>query len=93
MNIKYSPVRSDDTITHEFENDVVTITIGEETDTFDFSTFSDGEAVVSEFETNLSINPFVSVRRENGELFIEVMNYIGKDATEAERFPQWQVIQ
>lgn len=92
MRVKYSPIRSDDTITHEFENDVVTITIGNETDIFDFTSFADGEAVVSEFETTLPLNPFVSVKRENGELFIEVINYISANATYEERFPKWQVI-
>lgn len=92
MQIKYSPVRSDKTIEYTFENDIIHVQTGEDTDTFDFSSFGDGEANVSEFVTTLPVNPIVSAKRVDGELFVELLNYISANATHEERFPQWEVM-
>jgi len=62
------------------------------TDVFDFTGMPDGVAIVSEFETILPLNPFISVKRVNGEIEIEVINFIGANATETERFPSWEVL-
>ena len=61
-------------------------------DTFDFTGLPDGEADVSLIDTSLPVNPFISAKRVNGVLEIEVINYHGANASEAERFPQWEVI-
>lgn len=61
-------------------------------DVFDFTGMPNGVATVSEFETVLPLNPFISVKRVNGEIEIKVINYIGANATEAERFPVWEVL-
>jgi hypothetical protein len=60
------------------------------TDTFDFSAMPDGEA--GEITTTLPVNPIVSARKINGELEAELLNFIGPDATEEERFPAWKVV-
>ncbi|MEC1180359.1 hypothetical protein P9B03_17835 [Metasolibacillus meyeri] len=70
----------------------VTIIETETTDIFDFSKFPNGEAVVSEIETTLSINPFISIKRINDVLELEVINYIEANATEEEKYPKWEEI-
>jgi hypothetical protein len=61
-----------------------------QTDTFDFSAMPDGEA--GEITTTLPVNPIIKVRKINGELEAELLNFIGPDATEEERFPAWKVV-
>ena len=65
--------------------------ISEEQDTFDFSDLPDG--VLEDVKTTLSINPIISAKKENGELYVKLLNFIDTDATEEERFPEWQVIE
>ena len=62
------------------------------TELFDFTGLPDGVAEVHLFETDLPINPFVSAKRVNGILELELINYIGANASEQERFPKWEVI-
>jgi hypothetical protein len=69
--------------------DVLTI-VEEHTDTFDFSSMPDGEA--EEVETTLPINPIIKASRVDGVLELELLNLIGEDATEAERFPDWKEV-
>lgn len=90
MKIKYSPIRSDKKIEYEFENNKITAIINGESDTFDFSEFTDGKAV--NIETSLPVNPVLLAERRVGELYVELVNYINEDATEEEKFPSWQVI-
>lgn len=78
---------------NEGEDGESTIVPGiETTDVFDFSGFPDGEGDVSTIETDLPLNPFISVKRVAGVLEVEVLNFIGADATEEERFPQWETV-
>lgn len=95
MQVKYSPQRSDDKIGYEFNGEIITITIGEVSDVFDFSTIPDGVMVTDEDNpvvTTLPINPIVSAKRVNGELFLELLYFYGENATHEELFPEWQVI-
>lgn len=62
-------------------------------DTFDFTGFPDGEADISSIQTKLPINPFVSAKRVNGTLEVILINYHNINASEKERFPQWEVIE
>lgn len=89
MSIFYSPIVGEQIINYSFENQIITATIGEITDTFDFSAFPDGEVYGIEIETTLPIQPINRVEKNNGVLFIELLNFIGEDATEFERFPEW----
>lgn len=92
MKILYSPQRSDEKIEYTFENETITATLSGTTDTFDFSTFPDGQANIEKIDTILPVNPIVSAERQDGTLYIKLLNYIGDNATHEERFPQWQEV-
>lgn len=77
-------------IHYTFGNDVITAEIDGQTDTFDFSEMPDGEAV--SIETTLPVNPVLSARRVDGVLEVVLLNFIGPDATEDERYPDWQEV-
>ena len=93
MRILFSPqvpVVEGQRIHYTFGNDVITAEIDGQTDTFDFSDMPDGEAV--DIETTLPVNPIISARKTNGVLEVILLNFIGPDATEEERFPTWQEV-
>lgn len=101
MRIKCVPQRpagvSEPRFGYEFKGETITVTYraegqGPVTDTFDFSSLSDGEAQVNLIETTLPVNPIVSAKRVDGELWVELLWYHGPDAPESERFPQWQEV-
>lgn len=92
MQIKYSPARADHSIEYTFSGESIKADFGGRSDTFNFSTFPDGVADVKGIQTNLAINPVVSAKRVNGELFVELLSYHAADATENERYPEWQVV-
>lgn len=87
MQIKYSPQRSDDVIQYIFEEDIITVTYQDQSDTFDFTEMPDGE--MGSIETELPLNPIISAKRVDGELFVELLYYHGATATQEELFPQW----
>lgn len=91
MKILLSPQVNENKFEYKFGNDVVTARFNDKTDTFDFSEMPNGiiEEPWNDIETDLDINPILSVERVDGELRIELLNFIGADATEKERFPEW----
>lgn len=90
MKVLLSPQRSDKEINYHFEGEKITVTMNDMSDTFDFTDIPDG--VMEEIETILSINPIISAKRESGILYVELLNFIGQDATEEEKFPEWQEV-
>lgn len=90
MKVLLSPQRSDKEINYHFEGEKITVTMNDMSDTFDFSTMPDG--ILYEVETILDINPIISAKRESGILYVELLNFISQDATEEERFPEWQEV-
>lgn len=90
MKILLSPQRNDKKIEYQFEGENITATIDNITDTFDFSTMPDG--IMDEVETTLDVNPIVSAKRVEGELYVELLNFIDDNATEEEKFPEWQEV-
>lgn len=91
MNVKYSPRRScGEPIIYEFSEDEIIAHYEVKTDVFDFTGMPDGE--MADLETSLSINPVLSAKKEGGVLSVILLYYHGKDATEKERYPVWQVI-
>lgn len=96
MKIFLAPVRYDDRFYYEFEEDMVKATFKGVTDTFDFTSFWEGELEMVDpiteeplIETDLEVNPISKAERKNGVLYVELINFIGVDATEKERFPDW----
>ena len=91
MKIKYSPqVNSQNTVTYSFDGDVITATVDSETDTFDFSSMPN-DSVAHSIKSDLSmiVIPLAS-KDEDGELWVTLYKPIRWDATEAERFPDWE---
>lgn len=89
MKIYLSPQVSDQHITYEFKDKSFTATLNGVVDEFDFNEFQDGRLDVQSVKTELEINPIISAEIKNGELFIELINYIGTNASEEEKFPEW----
>lgn len=100
MMVLYSPQVSDKEIIYSFDGDKITATIEGITDTFDFSEFGDGTLQLYNneppfeplFITSLSLMPILSAKRENGVLQAEILRFIGADADENEKYPQWQEV-
>lgn len=90
MRILLSPCFSDEKIDYQFDGQVITATMNGNTDTFDFTDMPDGQA--ANINTTLPINPIIEAKKENGELSVILLKYVGEDATEGELFPDWQVI-
>ena len=91
MKIFKSPQRADKEIGYSIENEVITVELEGITEVYDFSEMPEGKAESIESEV-FSFNPILSAKRENGILFVEVLNFIKADATEAERFPEWEEV-
>lgn len=90
MKVLYSPVRSDKTINYSFAGEIITVDMEEGRDTFDFTAMPDG--VAQEITTTLPFNPILRAERKDGILSVELIKYIGPDATELERFPDWMEV-
>ena len=73
---------------YEFSENKITATYKDITDTFDFTYLPDGH-LENVDETILERNPIRSARKENGVLFVELLNLIGTNAAEETKHPQW----
>lgn len=96
MKILFIPqVRDNERITYEFEENSFKATHKGKSDTFDFANLPNGELELYDDETGEELietdieNPIVSARKEDGVLYVELMNYIGVNASYEERFPDW----
>lgn len=97
MKILFSPqVRDTDRIYYEFKKGLIKVWFEDKTDTFDFRNLPDGELEVYDsetgeemIETELDIQPIISAKKENGILYVELLNFIGLEATKEECFPDW----
>lgn len=90
MRVLFKPQRSDKDLKYEFKDKIIVAVYEGQSDEFDFSHVTDGRMI--KCETQLPINPIISAKCENGEFFVELLNFYGKQATQEELFPQWQVI-
>ena len=92
MKILKSPqVRADEKrFEFEFSGETITAVFDDITDVFDFSGFPDGEVDFSMVETVLECNPILKAQRVDGTLSVELLNFISEDASEAEKFPEWE---
>ena len=91
MKILYSPQLSNKKITYSFNSDVVTVDIDGVVEEFDFSTMPNGRAEKITPEV-LSVNPIVEAERIDGVLNLVLINFITEDASQEERFPEWQEV-
>lgn len=80
MIIKLSPqVRDFNKIWYEISENKITATMNDISDTFDFTDMPDGELQVWDdegnylIETELDEVPITSAKKENGELFVEII--------------------
>lgn len=100
MMVLYSPQVSDKEIIYSFDGDKITATIDGITDTFDFTGMPDGQLQLYSAEppfeplfiTSLPLMPILSAKRENGTLQVEILRFIGADAGDAGRYPDWQEV-
>lgn len=83
MQVIYTPQRSDRKAEYTFTGESITVTIGDDSDTFDFSEMPDGTA--TSFETTLDPCPVISAERIDGELTVKLLYWYGADATEDEK--------
>lgn len=91
MQIYLSPQVNDLIIKYTYKGDVITATINDVTDTFDFTPFPDGKIEdVSTIQTTLVPLPIISAERVDGILKVELLNFIGDTATHDECFPVWK---
>ena len=92
MRIMKSPqIRFDDVrFSFLFGAESITAMIAGQADTFDFYELPDGEIEASMVETDLPYNPIIRAKKAGGVLSVELMNFIGEDASEEEKFPEWE---
>lgn len=91
MRIKYSPQVNSSKIKYTFKDNIITATINGKTDIFDFTNIPDG--IAKNIETNLEINPIISAKKEDGILYVELLNFIDENETRQEvLFPNWEVV-
>ncbi len=95
MRVLYSPQLNErDTLEYLFEGDKITVTFNGEVDVFDFTGMSDGFANSYDRRnqtiiTTLPINPVIEATKKNGILSVTLMKFIGEEATDEEKFPDW----
>lgn len=88
MKILFSPQVREDKIEYKFIEDVVTVVYNDKSEEYDFSSMPNGVADSIESEA-FDFNPVLSAKKENNVLYLELLNFIGEDATYEERFPEW----
>ena len=76
----------------EFSGEMIIATFDGMSDTFDFTGLPDGEVDYSMIETILEYNPILKATKVDGILSVKLLNFISEDATEEEKFPEWEEI-
>lgn len=93
MKVLYSPqVNENDTISYEFNGEIVTVTLNGEVDEFDFSGFTDGVLNFMEVETIFPFSPIVYADRVDGVLSLVLIKFITEDSPDEDKFPEWKEI-
>jgi len=93
MKVYLSPQdnHSDDNFLYTFTNEVITATFRGVTDTFDFTQMPLG--ALKDVKTTLEINPIVDAERTTDGLSVILLNFINRDSTKEELFPDWMEVQ
>lgn len=93
MMIKFSPQLNDyESINYSFSGETITAQCGDAIDTFDFTNLPDGFLDPWDVETELPYDVIVSAKRENGVLYVELLNFIKMNATADEVIPTWKEV-
>lgn len=81
INLIKTPQRADITVEYIIENDILTVTIGELTEIFDFTGLEEGIAgeIIAE---ELPINPIISAEKIGDAINIQVIRFYGTDEKE-----------
>lgn len=85
-----SQVNDFDSLSYRFEGEKIIATLNGVTDVIDFTGMPDG--VATSVTSTLKYNPVKEARRENGELYVKLLNFISKDAPDEEKFPEWREV-
>lgn len=72
-----------------FKEEKIIANLDGKKDIFDFSSFPDGKLETDEIETILTENPIKEAWRENGILYLRLLNLVGLQPTHEEAFPKW----
>lgn len=98
MKVLYSPQVNNEPLVYLFEGEKITVTYRGVKDVFDFTGTPDGllrlvdSTVIPAIPlvtTTLAIMPIQAASRGGGILSVILLNHIGANATEEERFPVW----
>jgi hypothetical protein len=81
---------SDKRITYTFEGEKITASFDGQKDDFDFSAMPLGR--LNNVTTTLPFNPIAYAERKDDGLHIELLNFIGLDASNSEKFPEWKEV-
>jgi hypothetical protein len=81
INLTYTPQRADFKAEYTINNDVLTVTISDATEVFDFTGLPEGRAEEIEVE-NLPLNPVVSVEKVGNIVNITVIRFYTFDEKE-----------
>lgn len=84
MKIRLTPSRADFDTKYLAEGEVLHVSVGGASDTFDFSVLAEGDEAVS-FKSDLPINPVVWASRIEGDVVVEFIAFYGADHTEDEK--------
>ena len=92
MNILYvQQFNENDKLDYEIKKDVIRATFNDGKETFDFTDMPDGKAEVIQSDV-FDFCPILSAERRDGDLYLELLNFISIDATDEEKFPEWQEV-
>lgn len=90
--VKYVPqFNESEKIHYKITNECVKVSIEEKEELFDFSEMPNG--IAQKIHSDIfEFCPIISAERKEGVLYLELLNFIGFDATEDEKFPEWQEV-
>lgn len=89
------PVNLVDRIEYNFEGEKITATLGDISEVYDFTGLPEGRLEFSpeEVETSFPAYPLISAEKDSKGLNIELLHYVGADATEESTTYEWMTVE